>query len=64
MLTFAAVALLTTSLFPDVISGSDWVTAAGHAAEDEIDVFIGDPKHEMQQLLRGERCPNVVVAVD
>ena len=40
------------------------VTAAGHPAEDKIDAFLGEPQFEMQQVFRGERFPNVVVAID
>ncbi len=40
------------------------VTAAGLPAEDKIDPFLGEPKLEMQQLFKGERFPNIAVAVD
>jgi len=40
------------------------VTAAGHPAEGKIEPFLGEPKFDMQQVHKGGRFPNVVVAVD
>jgi sialidase-1 len=39
-------------------------TAAGHPAEGKIEPFLSDPKLDMQQVFKGGRFPNVVVAVD
>jgi len=39
-------------------------TAAGHPAEGKIESFLGDSKFDMQQVFKGGRFPNVVVAVD
>lgn len=40
------------------------MTAAGHPAEGELDAFLGEPKLDVQQVFKGNRFPNVVVAVD
>ena len=40
------------------------LTAAGHPAEGDIEVFLGEPEFDMQQVFSIERFPNVVVAVD
>ena len=39
-------------------------TAVGHPAEGKIEPFLGDPKLDIQQVFKGGRFPNVVVAVD
>jgi sialidase-1 len=39
-------------------------TAAGHPAEGELAPFLGGPKFDIQQVHKGSRFPNVVVAVD
>ena len=41
-----------------------WTTAAGKPAEAAIALLRGEPQLEMQQVFRGERFPNIVVAVD
>jgi len=40
------------------------ITAAGLPAEGAIDSFLGEPKLETYQVFKGNRFPNVVVAVD
>ena len=40
------------------------VTAAGHPAEGKIEPFLGEPKLDMQQVFKGDRFPNAVVALD
>ena len=40
------------------------VTAAGHPAEGKIEPFLGEPKLDMQQVFKGGRFPNTLVAVD
>jgi len=62
--TIASLVFLTASALAQTRSGGDWVTASGQPAEDKIDTFLGEPALEMQQVFRGERFPNVVVAVD
>jgi sialidase-1 len=39
-------------------------TAAGKPAEGELAPFLGEPKFDVQEIFRGERFPNVVVATD
>ena len=39
-------------------------TAAGHAAEGNLDAFLGEPQMEMQQVFAGDRFPTGVVATD
>jgi sialidase-1 len=39
-------------------------TAAGKPAEGALEPFLGRPRFETQELFRGERFPNVVVATD
>jgi sialidase-1 len=40
------------------------VTAAGHPAEGTVESFLGKPKLDLQQVYKGGRFPNIVVAVD
>ena len=40
------------------------VTAAGLPAEGALEPFLGEPQMEMQQVFKGDRFPNVVVATD
>ena len=44
--------------------GTADTTAAGHPAEGSLESFMGEPQLETQQIFRGDRFPNVVVAVD
>ena len=37
---------------------------AGQAAEGPLEPFLGEPKIDVQEVFRGERLPNVVVATD
>jgi sialidase-1 len=62
--TIASLVFLAAPALAQAPSGGDWVTAAGHPAEDKIDSLMGEPKLEMQQVFQGERFPNIVVAVD
>ncbi len=62
--TIVLVAFLSAPTCAEPPSGGQYVTAAGHPAEDKIDSLLGEPKLEMQQVFQGERFPNVVVAVD
>lgn len=39
-------------------------TAAGKPAEGELGPFLDEPKFDVQEIFRGERFPNVVVATD
>ena len=55
---------LVAPAFAESPPGGAWLTAAGHPAEDKIDALFGEPTFEMQQVFRGERFPNVAVAVD
>jgi len=59
----AFIVLCLLDLLP-AAAGDAPATAAGHPAEAGIDVFLGEPKFEMQQLFADERLPNVVVATD
>ena len=36
----------------------------GHPAEGALEPFLGEPKLEMQQVYKGDRFPNVLVAID
>jgi sialidase-1 len=51
-------------LAPSLAWADHHKTAAGHPAEGELAPFKGEPKLEMNQVFKGERFPNVVVAVD
>ena len=44
--------------------GDARATAAGHPAEGKLDSFLGEPKLDIRQVHKGDRFPNVVVAVD
>jgi len=60
-----AVAVYWAALVYAVARGeSAGVTAAGHPAEGMLESFLGEPKLDMQQVHKGNRFPNVVVAVD
>ncbi len=52
--TMASFVFLAVPTLAEPPSGSDWVTAAGHPAEDKIDSLLGRPKLEMQQVFQGE----------
>ena len=39
-------------------------TAARKPAEGELELFLGEPKFEIEQIFTGERFPNVVVTTD
>ncbi len=39
-------------------------TSAGHPTEGDLSVQLGEPEMSMQQVFKGERFPNIVVAVD
>jgi len=45
-------------------SNAQPVTAAGLPAEGKVDVFLGKPELDMQQIFQGERFPNITVAID
>jgi len=60
----ASFAFLAALTFAESPPGGTWQTASRHPAEDKIDALLGEPKFEMQQLFKGERFPNVAVAVD
>ncbi len=62
--TIAALVMLAVAAVARTSSGGDWTTAAGHPAEAGVEPFLGEPVLAMQQLFRGERFPNIVVAVD
>ena len=63
-------ALLATSAVPTAFAAEaappkgPAVTAAGHPAEGKIEPFLGEPTLDIQQVFKGNRFPNVVVAVD
>ena len=45
--------------------GKDAVaTAAGHPAEGKLESLLGEPKLDLQQVYKGGRFPNIVVAVN
>ncbi len=60
----AAVVFSTALALAEAPDGDAGTTAAGHPAEGKIDPFMGEPKLEMQQVYKGGRFPNVLVAVD
>lgn len=58
---------LLTALFvcPDVLSAEETnKTVQKNEIEGKLDPFLGDPGFKMQQVFKGERFPNVVVAMD
>ena len=64
---FAALAAAVFSAafaFAEAPRGDAGATAAGHPAEGKIEPFLGEPKFDMQQVHKGGRFPNVLVAVD
>ena len=66
-LEFAAVAALAfsvTTAFAGTPRREAGLTAAGHPAEGTLESFLGEPKLDMQQVHKGGRFPNVLVAVD
>ncbi len=40
------------------------ITGAGNSAEGKLDSFLGEPKLDVQQVFKGQRLPNVIVATD
>ena len=62
--TIASVAFLSAALCFQTLPAAEPTTAAGHPAEGKIDLHLGEPGLELQQVFRDERFPNVVVAVD
>jgi len=60
----AAVAFLTALAFAEAPPKDAGAAAAGHPLEGKIESFLGEPKLDMQQVHKGGRFPNVVVAVD
>ncbi|MDA1014616.1 MAG: sialidase family protein [Planctomycetota bacterium] len=63
LLSFAWLGSLASTTFAQP-AGVEPVTKAGHPAEAAIDVFLGQPEFDMQQVFPRERFPNVAVAVD
>jgi len=61
---FAAVALSAAFAVAEAPPEGAVVTAAGNPAEGMLDPFLGEPKLDMQQVHKGNRFPNIVVAVD
>jgi len=61
---FAMLVGLASSVFPQGQAEELEKTAARHPAEGEIEPFLGPPSVEMQQVFKGDRFPNVVVATD
>ena len=59
----AIIVLFLPNLLP-AVAGDAPMTSAGHPAEAGIDVFLGEPKLDMQQVFSDERFPNIVVASD
>jgi sialidase-1 len=39
-------------------------TAAGHPAEGKLELFMDEPKFDMQQVFKDERFPNILVTLD
>ena len=62
--TIASVAFLSAALCFQTLPAAEPTTAAGHPAEGKIDLHLGEPGLELQQVFRDERFPNVVGAVD
>ncbi len=62
--TLATIAATAASALEGQPRGDAAVTAAGHPAEGTIEPLLGEPKLDMQQVHKGGRFPNVVVAVD
>jgi len=60
----ASLVFLAAPTFAEAPPGRAGLTAARPPAEGKIDSLLGGPKFEMQQVFRGERFPNVAVAVD
>ena len=60
----AAVAFSTAIALAETPQAGAGLTAAGKPAEGKIEPFLGEPKLDMQQVHKGGRFPNVVVAVD
>jgi sialidase-1 len=48
----------------DAPAGDSPTTAAKKPAEGDLELFLGEPKFDVQPLFKGERFPNVVVATD
>ena len=60
-----AAAVFSTSLaLAEAPDNDGGLTAAGHPAEGKLESFLGKPKFDIQQVYKGGRFPNVVVATD
>ncbi len=60
----AAVAFSSSFALAEAPHNDGGLTAAGHPTEGKLESFLGEPKLDMQQVHKGGRFPNVVVAVD
>ena len=60
----AAIAFSTAPALGKGPRGNAPATAAGHPAEGKLEPFLGEPKLDVQQVFKGQRLPNVIVATD
>ncbi len=60
-----AVVVFSVALFVIEAQGRDLaLTAAGKPTEGNLESFLGEPKLDIQQVHKGDRFPNALVAVD
>ncbi len=57
-------ALTVASALPSAVAAEVPVTSAGHPAEGDLNLQLGDAAMTMQQVFKTERFPNIVVATD
>ncbi len=62
--TFAAVVFSVALTVIEAPGNDVGRTAAGHPAEGKLESFLGEPQLDFQQVHKGDRFPNIVVAVD
>jgi len=61
---FATVVFSVALAVTEVPGKDGGCTAAGHPAEGKLESFLGEPKLDIQQVHKGGRFPNILVAVD
>ena len=60
----AAVVFSAAPALAEPLRGPGGATVAGHPAEGRLESFLGEPKCDIQQVHKGGRFPNMLVAVD
>jgi hypothetical protein len=62
--TFVTVVLTMVLALTEAPAEEKGRTAPGHSVEGKLESFLGKPKLDIQQVYKGGRFPNILVAVD